>query len=389
METDNLHQVFWPRYLSEGSETKQVQQVTQESENIFNDLENRCRCCFERFTISSIKIGFKATQRNMLSQLIGIEIIQEQGYPNFMCLQCITDIKKCREFIDKAKKLQEKFCEFVSPKEIEGYCIKTEFTFQEPAVVIDELHSTDVSLVKKCSVKLERINLERYEVDMSYYDSNFNDDDDDFFDANFDHSFGIDDISNCSSSRSSTPEQKQIPKKKKLRCITFNHLPLDQRTYCCDKCDFKTPIRQKIIFHVGTHLNTSRVESLCNHCGKSYTTADGLKTHIRKVHTDAKVDAATCWFCNIECESHHLLIRHLEWYHPNEERKFQCEKCTESFFTEASLTRHVQLVHDVKVKCKDKNCDKMFHDVRLMNRHYLKCHKERTDVSIKFLKSDG
>lgn len=133
--------------------------------------------------------------------------------------------------------------------------------------------------------------------------------------------------------------------------------------------------------HAIGHLKLHRVDSLCSFCGKTLLSAAGLVSHIKRCHNDEIVEKISCQICNAEVETKHLLERHMLWYHPTEEKKFKCEKCEKSFYTEFTLKRHDQLVHDVKVKCRVEGCDKLFYDNIMMCSHYLKFHKEGKNVS--------
>lgn len=345
------------------------QQVSAENTNKFHDYQNKCRCCFEAFSISSIKIPVDNVHRDVFNKLTGVELLQDSGYSMLICFDCISDMRKCQEFIDKSKNLQKEFYNFVSTAK--SIPIKTEDEFSDSesvnvdAVPTDYFASDDdyndrneeesniSNITKECVVKLEKIdvgdyNVEEFRATISQPTTNISEES----------------IKPKAPRRNLTDEQKKL--------LMF-----------CDKCNWSSASKIKMQHHALSHALSS---GICSFCGKVPSSAKGLIAHIRRFHRNGKSKKTDCSICNSRMESNYKLEQHMQLLHPEVVKEVHCGKCNKSFYTEDALKRHEQLAHDVKVKCKDENCEKMFFDLTTMNNHYYKIHLEGTNVS--FIKVD-
>lgn len=345
------------------------QQVSAENTNKFHDYQNKCRCCFEAFSISSIKIPVDNVHRDVFNKLTGVELLQDSGYSMLICFDCISDMRKCQEFIDKSKNLQKEFYNFVSTAK--SIPIKTEDEFSDSesvnvdAVPPDYFASDDdnndrneeesniSNITKECVVKLEKIDVGDYNVEefrATIYQPTTN--------------IREESIKPKAPRRSLTDEQKKL--------LMF-----------CDKCNWSSASKRKMQHHALSHALSS---GICSFCGKVPSSAKGLIAHIRRFHRNGKSKKTDCSICDSRMESNYKLEQHMQLLHPEVVKEVHCGKCNKSFYTEDALKRHEQLAHDVKVKCKDENCEKMFFDLTTMNNHYYKIHLEGTNVS--FIKVD-
>lgn len=382
------HEVFLPNATT----CSEIIDLSDANDKFVNH-QNKCRCCFEPFGISSMKIMINASQRKTFNKLTGVELLEDLGYSKFLCLKCITEMKKCQEFIEKSTNLQKEFYNFVSA----NYTIKAEYGHFEPEIVQIDVDPPDLSILdntnrfnctKQCSVKIKRVNLDDFDVDMHYFESKsnshsfsyqFNFDDNDSI-----CSFGddqLDRFSNSSSTRQVKPKPPKPKRPPKPKSISRKHLKAEERRMFCDKCDWNSMSRKRMMQHVINHLKLYKIDSLCSFCGKKFTTTIGLTLHIKRYH-EAVAKKIECSICKVEVDTNFLLERHMLWYHPTVEKEFKCGKCELSYFTEGALTRHDQLVHDVKVKCRVLTCKKLFYDNIAEGSHYIKFHKEEKNVSL-------
>lgn len=365
-------------------------------ENSFYDHQNKCRFCFESFGENSVKIVINFNHRNSFNELTGIELLMDPGYSRHLCLKCVCELQKCQKFIKKSSDLQKQFYDFISDNpikcendELEDNLSVSVFLRFLPEVSIHPISNDRIIVTRKFTVKLKRVELDEFDVDMRYYEdditmidlsdqyykndtefTNYDDfDRNDNSDSESEKSHKSDTSSNNSFFNQPARISSGIPKVLQR----LPNLPYEKRLMYCDKCEYKSVVRHNLIDHVHTHIDS--VKSLCPFCGKTMSSKKNLTKHIRRYHKHPHKPSIPCWVCNTEFDTNYKLDLHLRWYHPNEAKKFQCEKCAGNFFTEASLKRHDQLVHNAKVKCKEPNCNKMFFNNKIMLKHYNK-HKD-------------
>lgn len=360
--------------------------------SVFDDYQNKCRLCFELFGNNSMKIIINGVQRNFFYKFTGIPLDLE--YSKYVCTKCSTDLNDCQEFINRVTELQKQFYEFVTvtqpPIKNELYCNNGEEDFQDVPFVTSFLKSTNDEIfgcTKNCSVKLERVDLANYDVSSEHFEHTYGDNssnhDVDDFKMNFlDHNKN-DSESDSSNSFASISPNCLISQTKKPRIIPrpFN-LPTTRRMLYCDHCDYSTLLRKNLTHHLFKHHAKEKANKLCSSCGKTFASSKALSVHIRKVHSStSKRSSIQCWVCNLEFQYNHILVNHIRWYHPNEDKKFHCEKCPEQFYTETSLRRHDEITHNATIKCKDENCTRLFYEKKTMDRHYSLVHKRERGVS--------
>lgn len=343
-------------------------QVSAENANKFHDYKNKCRCCFEAFSISSIKIPIDNIHRDAFNKLTGVELLQDSGYSTLICFDCISNMRKCQDFIDKSRNLQKEFYDFVSTAKSIPIKTENEFSDSESVNVVEadptdyfasdddndnrnEEKSEKSNITKECVVKLEKIDIGDYNVE-EYRPSI------------------------CQPTTSIIGKESIKPKV----TIPRRNLTDEQKKLLmfCDKCDWSSTSKRKMEHHALNHALSS---GICSFCGKVPSSAKGLITHIRRFHRNGKSKKTDCSICNIRMQSNYKLEQHIQLLHPEVVKEMPCKKCNKSFYTEDALKRHEQLAHDVKVKCKDANCEKLFFDQTAMSCHYYKMHLEGTNVS--------
>lgn len=341
IKTEPGHEVFLP-YPAIYRES-----LSSETENRFFDYQNKCRCCFELFSISSTKISIDMLLMNTFRDLTGVELLQDLGYSMFFCYQCSSDIKKCQEFIENSRSLQNQFNEFVFFKPVIKAEIITEQEVKECELSLapfdDSIKPEDESkCIRDCSVNLKRVDIS----DVEEY--------------------------NILSKRTS---------KKKARPRSDYRRNLMKERMSCDKCEWSTLSKKRLLFHVSKHVQTVQLTNIlsCIYCRTIAKSQKGLHEHIKRSHKQEKFDKF-CKICNTGCESNFRLERHIEMYHPDAE-KHKCGNCEKSFYTEETLKRHDELTHKVSVKCREPSCMKLFYDKYTMTSHYYRMHLEQRKVS--------
>ena len=83
----------------------------------------------------------------------------------------------------------------------------------------------------------------------------------------------------------------------------------------------------------------------CNHCGKSYSTTETMKLHIKTVHKGLKL--FSCTSCDKKYTQSHNLASHIKIVHEGQktEKLYKCALCDKSFTQSHSLKSHNEHVH--------------------------------------------
>ena len=135
----------------------------------------------------------------------------------------------------------------------------------------------------------------------------------------------------------------------------------------CDKCDKDFSQKAHLRTHRASHEKSYNLPSKCNQCGKMYQTVEGLKRHIKSMHSEKQLECG-------ECEKRFSTIGNL-----NEHKKavhvlksLKCDQCKYRSKTNKDLKKHINKVHngvrDVLYKC-----DLCYYQG---NSSHLKRHKE-------------
>ena len=89
----------------------------------------------------------------------------------------------------------------------------------------------------------------------------------------------------------------------------------------------------------------------CNLCEKSFTKAEHLRKHVKRVHEEKNIYA--CNHCEKRFSQSHHFKRHIKAVHEGV-KDHVCGNCGKSFTESKSLTRHIKSVHE---GVKDHHCN--------------------------------
>ena len=103
----------------------------------------------------------------------------------------------------------------------------------------------------------------------------------------------------------------------------------------CEVCSRKFKNKSLYVKHVKSH--TKARSHKCNECGKVFTSKSNLQAHL-KLHYETRT--FSCPHCAKEFKGKKSLMEHVSSRH-NNEKKFPCSQCTESF-----SSRHLKNVHE-------------------------------------------
>ena len=114
----------------------------------------------------------------------------------------------------------------------------------------------------------------------------------------------------------------------------------------------------------------------CELCSQSFAKACYLRDHINSIHRGLKM--FQCDVCNEQFTRRNGLKRHNEAKH-TKIKNFQCSLCDAAFGRNHLLKDHIRVLHDgIKEKCK--YCDETFSHKSDLSRHNSKVHSDSKQI---------
>ena len=101
----------------------------------------------------------------------------------------------------------------------------------------------------------------------------------------------------------------------------------------------------------------------CDHCGKSFTNAGNLKTHVNSVHE------------GVENHKSFAQAEDLQTYKKAVHENHNCNQCGKSFSREGNLKKHIKIVHGRQNDYKCETCGKEFAYLKNFKSHVKSVHK--------------
>lgn len=140
---------------------------------------------------------------------------------------------------------------------------------------------------------------------------------------------------------------------------------------------------------------------ICNICGKSFKSKDNLNRHVTKhsgirdfkcmfcprefyfqrelnahfKHQHFEVKKFVCSICDADFTTNASLKKHIALIHMEEDRKFECDSCKLSFKTKGTLSIH-QRTHTKEKPFKCQKCLSAFSQKSILQRHMKNIHSE-------------
>lgn len=162
-----------------------------------------------------------------------------------------------------------------------------------------------------------------------------------------------------------------------------------QNKLLCGICDENFPCMRQLSRHMSTHYQNFT----CDSCGKSYSTYDSLKQHIKAAHMtkeknvcrkcrksfsslDEKRDhiekSQNCWLyqcsvCQKRLLSWALKEEHLVQVHGHPKKSYPCPECAQTFSTRYLYRAHFNTTHGVGFVCT--YCGRKFGYRRSLDQH--------------------
>jgi hypothetical protein len=354
-------------------------------DNNFEDLLNKCRCCFTYLSSASDEVEITDNHRELFLKLTNIELQTESIYSKYFCKNCDIEIRNFEvnpsftmDAILKQSLMYEMRPSSLILKEEPIEVDKFEI-FSQDNSHIDEFDGYNVETkieIKECSVILERLFGFVYE----------------------------DDYENVKSTFYELEESKSRIEKKS----TKKQSGRSQRWRTCDLCGVQRESIRTFLDHMRSkHL---KMRYQCDICGLKITSFTEIGNHIKLFHCPKNIDQLKCSFCGIICKSKSLLKSHVrihtylncklchksfktEYFlnkhikidHENKKDGFECDICHKKFTLHHSLMCHKRHTHKKLIKCIFDGCKVMFSHNFVMKLHYDEVHlKIKVEVSFHF-----
>ncbi|XP_063406813.1 zinc finger protein 91-like [Mytilus trossulus] len=156
-----------------------------------------------------------------------------------------------------------------------------------------------------------------------------------------------------------------------LRQHKRNHTA--EKRFPCQQCNFVCAHRHRLLRHVRTvHLQLK--PALCESCGKSFTTEQHMKEHIRRYHTNDYYELQ-CDYCSFQCGVRNQLQTHVWNQHQmkmagDSRQYYQCDRCPYQTPLKCKFNNHMNGHNNIR----NYVCDQC--DSRFVTSSTLRTHKQ-------------
>lgn len=141
---------------------------------------------------------------------------------------------------------------------------------------------------------------------------------------------------------------------------------MEDLTYQCDQCNYKTKRKEHMKRHKTNHSGDR--PHLCDTCGMTFKRSDTLsqhkQVHLEKVQRKLKF---ACQVCDKAFRSKCHLAEHMAMHSNN--RQFLCDVCGASFKTKSCQLKHVRNIHQNPRSFPCNVCEKRFNTNYALKRH--------------------
>ena len=143
--------------------------------------------------------------------------------------------------------------------------------------------------------------------------------------------------------------------------------------------DLLNIVQAELKFRSGDKINLK-----CKACGKTFSRAQYLKTHILTVHQGQK--RYKCDTCGKLFASERHVKKHIYIIHEGhkEQKNHKCESCGKSFSFPGGLKSHILTVHEGRKDYKCDFCSKAFSDAQYLKQHIYIIHGGNKDYKCNF-----
>ncbi|XP_063627706.1 zinc finger protein 658B-like [Cydia splendana] len=298
------------------------------------DFNRCCRCCLAM--VDAMKPIFGACLNDMLAKLMSFQIIQDDGYPQQMCSQCVLRLSTSYTFYTKVMRSHKVLEEILKTAEKNGgLSASAENKEQRKEKVYTEIEKIEESTPEKCYIQKK-----------VHCDQNF-------------------------------IPKKNTAKNTPIISESENSEGSDKEDYYhCSQCEHSSKNQETFEVHLRTHLvkpkNISKdvdaCAQLCNICGARFRWRTSLLKHLRR-HRGGRHRCEVCR--KVFAEASSLNVHMVS--HSLNQKPYECNTCGRSFAQQSSLRKHAQ-THDARSQLKCSDCDKSFLHKYSLLRHRENAH---------------
>lgn len=144
--------------------------------------------------------------------------------------------------------------------------------------------------------------------------------------------------------------QKLLTSPKILQYHLQNHSPESERPLKCPECPRRFSYQSALVTHQVSHLpDNERTTFCCDECGKTFSTAGRLQTHMNTTHIKLGFEFM-CHICSksFACKSN--LSYHLTTHQPKD-NQLQCNECGKWLKNKLCLRKHSQIHSQIRHTC--------------------------------------
>lgn len=366
--------------------------------------EKICRTCmaesaellsiFDKSTTSSVLLPSVKTIKEMLNSLVSLKVINNDGLPRNICLECLNEINRFVRFKHICEQSEKKLRTYVKQlnnssntinlnsinakhsNSADKSNIKEELSDEDSAFLMKNEHEPDIRaeplpIYIKTSRKRENPSMP-YESSNECLNVKF---ECDLCHKNYPtkRNLRVHMISHSVSFHKCTLCEKQYRRRDQLKVHMRNHS--ETKKFQCSHCPKGFNVSSSLTKHIRTH--TGERPYLCTICGKGFAQSYALDVHIMR-HTQTK--PFKCEECSFAFVVKQDLIIHMRKH--NGERPYVCSICEARFSKSTGLVSHNR-VHTGEKPYTCKYCQMQFATQRTMKAH-LSTHTDERPFSCEF-----
>ncbi|XP_057661672.1 zinc finger protein 26-like [Diorhabda carinulata] len=296
---------------------------------------------------------------------IAIEVIQNDGMPQYICKSCCHLTTQAYIFKMNCKKADDALKLFLvtgqlsKPYMQNAVQIKVQLAPDKFITVVNENEKSNAATIQQefennKEIEVEFQDGEQHETERVLYNTN------DEAEATNDSVSKYTEVEKVETSIFPCEYcEKTFPLKQLLDLHMSQHSR--ERNFICEICKCKFYTKYDLQKHIRTHNPIK--EFSCSLCDKTFNREPLLRRHIK---THDKEPKFTCQVCNVAFLRKELLEYHMEKH--NKKKAFTCKICNKSFVFKQGLERH-EAVHSNNKPHKCNYCDASFISAIKLTRH--------------------
>jgi uncharacterized Zn-finger protein len=150
--------------------------------------------------------------------------------------------------------------------------------------------------------------------------------------------------------------------------IRRKHLTESVKKFCCDLCGYRGSVLNEIRRHISTHLPKDLKEFFpCSDCGAVLSSRGSLKIHRDSKHSN--IPSIVC-FCGKSFRQKSVYLRHFQVLHKGI-KAFKCKFCEKEFSGKSHLSYHVKAFHAASTSVTCDKCGRQYKNQDTLKKHLI------------------